>query len=321
MIKFPENLEDWTRGFLIDLIDIGYDENLKIEFKSQINEQTKKIPTTTCAFANTGRGFLVFGIDNDRKKKLSTNKRLIGLEDSDDLKSKIENQIRTIKPSLPTECYEFKESNIKLPNGKVVVVLKIEKSNDGPHQFEDRFWKRVANGNAIMKVAEIKKSIIKSRQLERILFLLQHEEKYIMDIVEAMKIMLEHKDTTRALSYVKHLTFGTFKYFLYDYANYYSKNVQETVFFLIYELERLITNSKIAGSGGMDDETMELFKQNLENLIGYMSVVNQELVLKFEERSNGFKERALEIVKKDMKEAIKNAPEKSIKLKSNKKSE
>ncbi|MGI0045901.1 MAG: AlbA family DNA-binding domain-containing protein [Nitrosotalea sp.] len=147
MVHIPEDVEQWDFGLLANLVHEGYDENETLEFKSVLNESTHRIPKTACAFANTKGGFLVFGINNDRTKELTFEQRLMGLDDSDQLKRNIIDQIQNIKPSIPIDNLIFKKSNIKLPNNKVSVILKILKTTVGPHQYDHIFYKRISNGN------------------------------------------------------------------------------------------------------------------------------------------------------------------------------
>ena len=309
MAKIPENVTEWSRGILVDLLDEGYDEDLRLEFKSKIDSETKRIPITACAFANTKGGFLVFGIDNDREKKLTTEQRLVGLEDSDQLKSQINNQIRIIKPSIPIENIEFKESNISLPNGNVIVVLKISKTLVSPHQFKEIFYKRVANGNAPMDVEEIKNAIIESQKSSRMLYLLNVEVKMLMDVLNAMKIYSENNYFVTALNLVKHLVYTSFTHFLYNQSHFYSMEIQKSVYNLVYELNRIERNEKVARSKMDSNESLdsnkEIFKSNISICIGDIEEINQQLGITYKERVDGFLDGAKEDIKSDMAEAIK----------------
>ena len=84
----------WSRGKIIDLVDEGYDENDNLEFKKEINLEGERLPKSVCASANTYGGTIIFGIDNDREKALHVDQRVIGLEDSDQLKRTIVDKIK-----------------------------------------------------------------------------------------------------------------------------------------------------------------------------------------------------------------------------------
>lgn len=292
MANIPEKVNNWTRGTLVDLLDEGIDENIQLEFKSEINFETKKIPKTACAFANTKGGFLIFGVNNDRTENITTERRLVGLEDSDQLKSQINDQIRNVKPSIPIENIEFRESNIILPDSKVIVVLKISKSLMNPHQFENIFYKRVANGNAPMDVEEIEDEFIESQKSARMLRMLEQEEILLMDVLNSMKTCLEEDDIVETLNFVKHLDYSALTHFLYNYSVFYDDDIQELTYFLVRELHRLETNEKVARPIAPSDDdyndTKNVFITNVENCIKYVKTINEKLELSYNERKGGF---------------------------------
>jgi len=309
LAKIPENVNEWSRGILVDLLDEGYDENLRLEFKSKIDAKTKRIPITACAFTNTKGGFLVFGIDNNRNKKLSTEQKLVGLEDSDQLKSKINNQIRNIKLGIPIENIEFKEANISLPNGKVIVVLKISKSVTGPHQFENIFYKRVANGNSPMDIDEIKNAFIESQKSSRMLTLIKTEERYTIDVLNAMNLLIDNKQIERALSLIPHLNYSAFKHFLYNHSNFYDIQVQNLTADLVHELDRLERNvSPIRNNIAQEeyyDEAVSNFKLNVTNSIDNINDFNQRFDIVPSIRNDGFLDTVKEELKDETSKAIK----------------
>ena len=320
MAKIPEDVNEWSKGVLIDLLDEGYDENLRLEFKSKIDSMTKRIPITGCAFANTMGGFLVFGIDNDRKKKWTTDQRLVGLEDSDQLKSQINNQIRNIEPSIPIENIEFKESNITLTDGKVIVILKISKTTIGPHQFKEIFYKRVANGNAPMDVNEIKNAIIEAQKSSRMLYLLEQEEDLLMDILNSMILLIDDNEFTSALNYIKHLNYQSFTHFLYNYSSFYNTKIQDLSYKIVYELHRLETNEKVARSRITRNEvlgdSMDIFKKNLLNCSSSINEINQLLDISYADREDGFLEKIKISIKTKMAEVIKEKKSSEEKIES-----
>lgn len=320
MIEIPENLDEWSRGFLIDLIDADYDENLKVEFKSKINFETKKIPITSCAFANTFGGFIVIGINNDRAQTITSDERFVGIEGSDDLKSNIENQIRRVNPPLSTNDYEFRESNIKLPNGKVIVILKIKESENKPHQFEDKFWKRILNKNAVMTLDEIKEVILTSRRSKRFAAMLQREGEAIKDILEGVMLMIDHKDLPEGLSYVKHLKNDAFKHFYFNQAEFYDYKIHNAAHMITSEIDRLIKNENVMDPNKSDpdyDDDLNLIKINTEIILESLKTIEDELGLELtqETQKSGFKSKAEEKIKKDISNAMKKAPEKESKKK------
>jgi hypothetical protein len=238
MIKIPDNVEDWDIGLIAKLIHEGYDENEILEFKSEINEQTKKIPITACAFANTHGGTMILGINNDRRSPLSFDQRLIGLEDSDDLKSKITNQLKNIKPDILISNIVFKESNIKLLNGKVIIILQVLKSKNAPHQYENKFYKRISNGNTEMDIEEIRKSFIDSLKNERLMIIISQECGFLRT---QLKMISDSKRTplSALMKFCKDLRILALDSFLLDHAYLYDYEVQESILRIIEAIHKL----------------------------------------------------------------------------------
>ena len=135
MIEIPENVEDWTYGKIVDLVNEGYDENNILEIKKDVNSDSNRFAETVCAFANTNGGTILFGIDNNRIKPLHLTDRIHGLDDSDQLKRNIVDKIKHIQPSIPIKDLIFRKTNIKIPNKKVIVILKVQSSSSKPHQY------------------------------------------------------------------------------------------------------------------------------------------------------------------------------------------
>lgn len=244
MIKIPDNVEECDIGLITKLIHEGYDENEILEFKSEINESTKKIPITACAFANTRGGTIVFGVNNDRTNAVSLDQRLIGLIDSDDLKSKITNQLKSIKPDILLSNIQFKESNIRLLNGRVIVVMKISKSTNTPHQFEFKFYKRLANGNEPMDVEEVRNRILESAKNQTLLGLFISEGGYIRDQLKKMKKYFDDDNSIKAIPFLQYLDVTATSHFLYNQSHLYPHEVQLEIMRLVEIITKLFRFDK-----------------------------------------------------------------------------
>jgi len=320
MVNIPEALNDWTRGLLIDLIEEGYDENEFLEFKSKIDSKTKRIPITTCAFTNTKGGFLIFGIDNTRKKNMTSEEQLVGLEDSDQLKAQINNQIQNIKPNIPIECVRFRDSNIQLPTGRVIVILKIYKSMIGPHQYENIFYKRVSNGNSPMELDEIKENILTSKKSQQMITLLKDYGGVELDLLEAIKLLIDYKDFLKALDYIHLLSMETFNHFLYEHSYLYNEDIQEKAATLVYGLNQLITNQntayrRIAGGQEYFDDAMPLFSENVLECINSMKKLEELLNIQYVEPSKSFKRELEDKFKTELDAKIRDIAKETNSLK------
>ena len=160
----PSKLEDWNFDIIKDLVISEYLETDTFEFKPSIkdfdpnNKLTNRILETTCAFANTNGGFIVFGI-NDMGNKLEN--RIIGINKSDDLGKYFSDKIKKI---YPTVYYKFKNPVIKIPNNdKILFVVQIFQSPERPHMKTDvgRFYYRTNGGNEFMTYQQVKEAFLR----------------------------------------------------------------------------------------------------------------------------------------------------------------
>lgn len=315
MVTIPPNVNEWRRGLLIDLLEEGYDENNFLEFKSKINTETKKIPITACAFANTTGGFLVFGIDNDKSKKMTIDERLVGLEDSDQLKSQINNQLQNIRPNISIEDVIFRDANIRLPNGNVIVILKVEKSRVGPHQYEHIFYKRGPNGNVQMEIDEIKEAILHSQKSENMLIMLSSEGATLMDMLKGVQILFENKKLERASYQINNIVYDSFRHFLYHFSYLYDDKIQDASYVLIVELNRLIKNNgqiERLKVKDLSDDLLELFIINIKNCISNLENLKNSLRLDFVQIKNSLEADASQEMKEEMAKKIKEIKKQEI---------
>lgn len=99
-------------------------EGLNIEYKREYIDEIKK---TVVAFANTSGGKIYIGIDD--------NGDVIGLQNSDDIMLKVTNAIRdSIKPDITL----FSTCDIEIINGKMVVVITIQKGTASPYYISGK---------------------------------------------------------------------------------------------------------------------------------------------------------------------------------------
>jgi ATP-dependent DNA helicase RecG len=90
---------------LKNLINQG--EGYNLEFKESFTDGIKR---DICAFANTEGGFILLGVNDENK--------IVGIKDSNDVRSKIQNITRNLDPSLTVELeYKNKVMIIKVPEG------------------------------------------------------------------------------------------------------------------------------------------------------------------------------------------------------------
>lgn len=237
MVKIPDNVDDWTIGTITDLLHEGYDENHTLEFKREVNPDGDRIGRTACAFANTMGGFIILGIDPAKEKEMY--ERIIGLDNSDQLKSSILNQINNIKPNIPTSNLIFKKNNINLKNGRIIIILDIRPSVSLIHQFNDIFYKRLPDGNKPMEVDAIVNKIISTRQHHLLFNLLLVEGGLIRNNLNFAKAELDKNNIDEALIPFEFLKNDSFHHFLYNQAYLSTPEVQQCIYTIVDMTEKL----------------------------------------------------------------------------------
>ncbi len=132
---------------LLNLLSLG--ENQTIEFKSKAD--LKIIGKHVCAFLNGSGGFIVCGIDNYS---------IIGLEESDSIKSRLETQLSIdIKPS---SLISIDIQNIE---GKDLLIVEVPGGKDIPYSFKNNIY--VREGASTKKAdIEIITDMVMRKQIE-----------------------------------------------------------------------------------------------------------------------------------------------------------
>jgi hypothetical protein len=179
----PKTLEEWDIPIIEDLLLKGYYEPEFFDFKEMLphskNEEDKeRLKQSCCAFANSGGGFLVFGIKDD--KKMPIHERLIGIDESlpsqNDFPENFGNYPANCTPSID---WDFRNPPLRLSTGKVIHVVHVPQSWNAPHAFGKRddgwrFYKRTNKGNEGMSYEEV-----------RLLFLGYYEKRVKLQLLMA----------------------------------------------------------------------------------------------------------------------------------------
>jgi hypothetical protein len=145
------------------LIDDCIWESREIDYKEEINLHSNKYKQEflydVTAFANTGPGYIVYGISEDKaeKGKPST---IVGIDPDkvDQLKNSMEQLIRDcIEPRLLS--YVIAIINLQ-SSEKKIIIIRMEKSWIGPHMVthdnKNRFYCRDNGGKHLMGVDEMR---------------------------------------------------------------------------------------------------------------------------------------------------------------------
>jgi len=141
-----------NRKQLLDLVEEG--ENIQCEFKRHFTTP-EKIAKEMIAFANTKGGFILFGVDDDRK--------VIGVESEKAEAEMIENAAKNF--CEPPVEYQL---NYIAYNGKEVVAITIRESDKKPHRLQD-YLNSFDSGKAVVMIRVNDKSIRASKEMVRIM--------------------------------------------------------------------------------------------------------------------------------------------------------
>ena len=140
------------RKELLELIEEG--ENTHIEFKRKFSSP-EKIAREMIAFANTKGGYIIFGVDDNRK--------IVGVESE-------KSEAELIKDAARTFCeppIEYQLSYIDV-EGKELVVAEIPESDNKPHRIQD-YLKNFDINKAVVIIRVNDKSIQASKEMVRIM--------------------------------------------------------------------------------------------------------------------------------------------------------
>ena len=141
-----------NRKELIELIEEG--ENIQCEFKRHFTTP-EKIAREMIAFANTKGGFILFGINDDKK--------IVGVESE-------KSEAEMIKDAANNYCeppVEFSINYIML-KGKEVVAATIPESNNKPHRLQD-YKNEIDINESLVMIRVNDKSMRASKEMVRIM--------------------------------------------------------------------------------------------------------------------------------------------------------
>lgn len=205
----PHELKEWDYALIKELVNRGFFETDKFDFKKDLPENLEK---SVCAFANTEGGFLIFGIKDDRS--ISDEERIIGIGPTRDFPREFGDKIINTEPHI---YYSFKNPPINIPNSKNVIhVVKISQSPERPHMTSKQdFYYRTNRGNVPMSYQQIKESFLNEeqrRQKLRLLFieLLSNKEQATSMVISKERIKDSYSLVTLDSSVLQTLLIDTY---------------------------------------------------------------------------------------------------------------
>jgi len=137
---------------VLDLIENG--ENYYCEFKRKFSNH-KKIAKEMIAFANSGGGYILFGIDDDGK--------IVGVEsEKSEANLIIETADKFCEPPINFNI-EYKELK-----GKEIIIIEIPESDKKPHRLQD-YKNKIDINKATVSVRVNDKSVPASKEMIKIM--------------------------------------------------------------------------------------------------------------------------------------------------------
>lgn len=174
---------------LIDLVDEG--ENIQCEFKRKFSTPVK-IARELIAFANTKGGFVLFGIDDDKK--------IIGVESEKETTELVKNAAQNMCEPPVEILIDYKEVD-----GKEIVIVEVPESKLKPHRIQD-YKSELEIKTAEVTIRVNDKSVLASKEMIRILRSQTNQlvlKKYIIGLTE--KTVFDYLSKTERIS-VKELS-------------------------------------------------------------------------------------------------------------------
>jgi hypothetical protein len=192
----PDSLEGWTLTIIDGLLHQGIFESDRFDFKEQIpspNDAAGKLRLTkTCtAFANSGGGFLVFGVKDENG--LPPSLRVVGIDPNDDFPVRFGNFPAVAEPSVD---WHFRNPALRLSNGRFVHIAHIPASPRRPHGVfdQDRWWfcKRTSKGTETMSFEEVRGLFVDATRKRSELAWLRSKVERIMELQRTLNIESQH---------------------------------------------------------------------------------------------------------------------------------
>lgn len=177
----PDTLQGWNLGAITKILEQGGYESQLFDFKVTLPQDDKgkaRLRKTCAAFANSGGGFLVFGVSDDRR--LPPAQRLVGIETAKDFMEHFGNYPSGCQPQI---LWEGQNPPIPIEGGRCIPVVQILPSSTLPHatmEGDISFPKRTNKGNESMSYEEV-----------RMMFLNHYEKRLKLELLRAEIVQAE----------------------------------------------------------------------------------------------------------------------------------
>jgi hypothetical protein len=177
----PRDLDGWTVETILGLLRQHVLENECFDFKLALSPEKSRLAKACAAFANSGGGFFIFGVSDDRTR--SARERLVGIDPTIDFGEQFGVVPAACAPSVD---WGLKNPPLLLENGRVLHVVQIEGTWRGPHASRGdgetlHFVKRTNKGVEPMSLEEIRGAFTRANERRVKLVLLMEEIRTIAE--------------------------------------------------------------------------------------------------------------------------------------------
>ncbi len=274
----PVEIEDWTLTTIRDILEAGLYESDTMEFKEDFNSENQRVARTSCAFANTEGGVIIFGVSDDRSKPAQ--ERIIGLDKSADNVLRITNQIKNIEPQIGLQNILF-ANPIPVNNNKEILLLEIKKSTNF-HSYDKKFYKRLHGISTEMTYDEVKSKFIESMKNQTTLFLIRNEGGFLREQAKHIKDCAIKRQYREMMTYSGEVKAPMFDLFLFNQAYLYAVNVQNAILGIVEAVTKISSLPRLS-TMLIEGTTPEFLEKNnvssAEELVGKQVLIYIEALM------------------------------------------
>jgi len=180
----PPRLEDWTLDTVENLVKKYEFEPGTFDYKDALNptgtDRTSYISSirqTACSLANSGGGFILFGVKDRRTSVAAPEGRITGIPIGGDLLKQFGNKIEAVQPEIFFEAVP-QVLPLREDPSKGVFVVKIPQSQRRPHMAlpEGIYYRRGEGGSAVaMTHYEVREQMMNTEDRKQKVTLLRLE--------------------------------------------------------------------------------------------------------------------------------------------------
>lgn len=191
----PSQVEDWTWDTIVHVVKKHEFEPGLYDYKDALRpmgdqEHQKKhidsIRRTTCSMANTGGGFILFGVVDQKKSASTLEERIKGILVQGDLRKEFGDKIALLQPDV-----YFDAALVRFPDEATrgIFIVHIPQSQRRPHMVSSTgiYYRRGEGGQAVfMNHYEVREQMMNTEERLRKVTLLRLEIRQYQELIQMM---------------------------------------------------------------------------------------------------------------------------------------